>query len=168
MKKTYFAFMFLILAGVPALIGAHGGVSNQAGNVVIFLTQQPLSPLINEEVRMTFSVKNKDLSSMPGTEVGLRLIETNNDPALDKTILSETRTSDVNGNFDFNHKFSKEEYYDVELTVSDPVTGEPAVIGFLVQPRQPELPWTRIIIAILIIFGVTSTYTFIKLKKPIQ
>lgn len=117
---------------------------------------------------MTFSVKNKDLAVIPGTQIGLRLIETNSDPSLDKAIVTENRTTDVNGNFDFNYKFDKEGYYDVELSVPDPISGQPAVIGFLIQPRQAELPWMRIIIAILVLFGVTSTYTFIKLKKPVQ
>lgn len=167
MKKLSAILFFTILL-VPVVLSAHGGVSNQAGNVVIFLNQQPLSPLVNEEVRMTFSVKDKNFAALAGVKVSLRLIETNTDPALDQTILTETKAADVNGNFDFSYKFSKQGYYDVELTVTDPVTQEPAVIGFLIQPRQAELPWARIVIAILIIFGVTSTYTFIKLKKPVQ
>jgi hypothetical protein len=167
MKRLYFVWL-LVLVAMPAILSAHGGVSNQSGNIVIFLTQQPLSPLINEEVKMTFSVKNKDFTAIAGAQVGVRLIETNNDPSLDNVIVTENITTDVNGNFDFTYKFDKEGYYDVELSVPDPSTGELAVIGFLVQPRQVQLPWMRIIIATLIIFAVTSTYTFIKLKKPVQ
>jgi hypothetical protein len=166
--KKLLSVLFLVLLSLPGMLLAHGGVSNQSGDVIVFLTQQPLSPLLNEDVRMTFAVKTLDLVVMPGVNVNLRLIETNSDSAQDKTIASETKTADVNGNFDFTYKFTKEGYYDIELVVPDPVTGEPAVMGFLVQPRQAVLPWLRIVIAILVIFGVTTTYTFIKTKKPIQ
>lgn len=135
MKRLYFAALFLI-ALTPYQALAHGSVSNQAGNAVVFLTQQPLSPLVGEEVRMTFSVRNKELRAIPQTDVVLKLVKTGDEPSQDEIVLTETKTSDVNGSFDFYYKFPEEDYYDVELSLQDPITSESIAVGFLVQTRN--------------------------------
>lgn len=171
MKRLYIGLLFLLLV-VPSQLLAHGGVSNQAGNVVVFLNQQPLSPLVGEEVHMTFSVKNKELQTIPKVNVVLKLIQTGNDPSQDQIIFTENKSADVNGNFDFTYKFTEEDYYDVEVALQDPVTNELVVIGFLVQPRSPAqsffdqyLYW---IIGFIIVDGLIVAYAVAKSKKPVQ
>jgi hypothetical protein len=41
-RKILVVFSGIVLAALPGSLLAHGGVSNQSGNAVVFLIQQPL------------------------------------------------------------------------------------------------------------------------------
>ncbi len=123
---------------LPGLAFAHGGVEKSTDNVVIFLTQTPLSPLVGEKVKMNFVVassKNK-LERFKNFEVQLSLIDTfYGDASRDRTILSETRRTDANGAIEFVYTFEKENFFDIDLEFVDPVSKEKDDLGFLVLPR---------------------------------
>jgi hypothetical protein len=161
------AIAALLLAPIFTL--AHGGVSNQSGNVVVFLVQQPISPLIGEKVAMTFSIKDKDLNAITGIVATLKLVQTDSaDPSKDKELLVEQKAVDVNGNFSFDHTFNNVGYYDVEITLPDPVTKEPVSVGFLVQPRSPNPPSFYLLLVVACFVGIVLGFSFNRVKKQLQ
>jgi hypothetical protein len=155
----------------PAGALAHGGVFNLSNSVMVYLNQQPLSPLVGEKVELVFSVMNVQYEPLRNTPVSLRLVETSNDSTQDRTILTESKTTDVNGNFAYEYSFDKEGYFDVELTVADPKTSQPSIVGFLIQPRAlssqaPEPQKISYGIAAAgAVLGSVITFAFVKAKK---
>jgi hypothetical protein len=127
----------LLLILLPMFAFAHGGVEKHAGNVIVFLKQTPLSPLVSEKVDFSFSFSdrnfNKVFSNMPVT---LILSDTfPGDESKDTVVLTKELATDVNGNIDFSYAFNKENYFDIDLDFIDPSTGKKEEVGFLVQPR---------------------------------
>lgn len=136
-NKAIYLFLF-ILALSPLYLSAHGGVEKSVGNVTVFLSQDPISPLVGEEVRMTFVFANKQdvLERHPNLEVQLTLTDTFfGNASLDKIILEKTLTTNANGGIEFSYTFNKENFFDVDMVFTDPSTGLEENIGFLVQPR---------------------------------
>ena len=144
MRAKLFTLLVVMLALIPALTLAHGGVEKSAGagDITVYLTQQPLSPFIGEEVRMTFVVKKDPNEAIRNLDVELTLIDTFfNDVTKDTTISTEKMKTDANGAFDFYYTFNKENYFDVDLKFKHPETGEELDVGFLVQPRYRASLW---------------------------
>jgi hypothetical protein len=123
---------------LPLLVSAHAGIEKQAGNVTVYLKQFPLSPLVGEEVKFYFGfndwTKHTQLGNMI---VNVRVIDTfTGDESRDTTIFEKKFTTDANGDFDFPYVFTKENYFDVEVSMVDPSTDAPVVTGMLVQVRD--------------------------------
>ncbi len=134
--------LLLILALlVPISVSAHGGAAQITGNTVVFIKQNPLSPLIGEEVFASFVLRDrKDVSRpLPNTPVRIRLIDTfYGDESKDQIILTKNIKTDANGAFEFRYTFNKQNYFDIDLTYDDPETGEELETGYLVYPRDPR------------------------------
>lgn len=153
MKKIIIALLVLMTTPLTAL--AHGGVEKSSGNTTVYLTQSPLSPLVGEKVKMTFVfAKSGTTDRLQNLDVELNLIDTFFDDATkDQTILTEQKKTDVNGAFEFEYTFSKENFFDVDLKFKEPFTGEEQDIGFLIEPRTTK-GITFDIIELLLVGGV--------------
>ncbi|MEN9621898.1 MAG: hypothetical protein RLZZ67_332 [Candidatus Parcubacteria bacterium] len=122
---------------LPLFVSAHAGIEKQAGNVAVYLKQFPLAPLVGEEVKFYFGfndrTNHKQLANMA---VNVRVIDTfTGDESRDVVISEKNFTTDANGDFDFTHTFTKENYFDVEVSMIDPSTDAPVETGVLVQVR---------------------------------
>lgn len=125
------------------MAGAHGGVEKSRGNTIVYLSQEPLSPLVGEEVMMTFVLgRPTGTDRLRDLEVELTVIDTFPDDATkDQVILKETKRTDANGAIEFAYTFTKENFFDVELNYKDPSNNQEEEVGFLVQTRsQPPVP----------------------------
>lgn len=135
----YIAILSLfVLAFLPFSAQAHGGVEKSAGSVVVYLTQEPLSPMVGEKVAMTFVFEDKmSGAKIENLSAELKLIDTVHDnPSQDKVILTKQVQTDANAAISFEYTFDKPNYFDVELSFSDPKTKEQEEVGFLVQTRD--------------------------------
>lgn len=134
--KYSWLLIFCFLA-FPVYAFAHGGVQKQAGNTTVYISQNPISPLVGEQVHITFVLKqglNAPLRNMP---VILTLIDTYyGDESRDKIILKKSETTDANGAFEFQYIFSKQNYFDVDVSFVDPTTKTRVSTGYLIQPRE--------------------------------
>jgi hypothetical protein len=129
-----FIISFFII--FPVVAFAHGGVSQNVGKFIVTLNQIPLSPLVGEEVTMTFVITGVDFKPFPRIPVQFSLTDTfSGDESRDVTILTEEKVTDANGAFEFVYTFNKENYFDAELAFTDPQTGESVQTGFLIQTR---------------------------------
>jgi hypothetical protein len=153
---------FVILLLSPLAAAAHGSVEHVAGNTIVSLSQHPLSPLVDEEITMTFILSHKDAHSrLVDTDVTLNVIRTTEgDAEKDAVIRTETLRTDVNGTFKAQvGPFDEERYYDVELTFKDPVTQEVITTGFLIEPRAlPQPPQTPMELAAALAFMALAGY----------
>jgi hypothetical protein len=137
MKKSLLIFSFLLFL-LPFFCQAHGGVSKNINNAIVFLNQSPLSPLVNEKTQLTFALTDKNFQALANLPVVLTLTDTYyGDASKDKIILVQDKKTDQNGDFTFNYTFTKENYFDAELTFIDPISGQTDTTGFLVESRQP-------------------------------
>ncbi|HYV33346.1 MAG TPA: hypothetical protein VE973_00660 [Candidatus Limnocylindria bacterium] len=137
-KKIFFIISLIILV-TPMLALAHGGVSQNIGNVIVYLNQSPISPLVGEKVDMNFVVRDISNQPLSKLDVKLTLIDTfYGDESKDKEILQQNFKTDNNGAFDFSYTFNKENYFDVDLDFVDPITHKSENTGFLVQPRAAK------------------------------
>ena len=153
---------------------AHGGVEKTAGNVTIVLYQDPLSPLVGENVQMTFVLINKNtFQPVANLPVHLNLTDTFfGDVSRDKIIISEDLKTDNNGSLQFSYTFTKENYFDVDLKFNDPIDHKAEDNGFLIQPRVSASKTNNLaalVIALLagaiIGAGLQKTIHF---KKPLE
>lgn len=144
--KLNVVLLFLLLLGLlfPPDGLAHGGFSKKTGNITVYVLQDPISPLVGEQVRMFFTLRDesvtveKDLSeqNLVNWPVTISVIDTfYGDASRDKIILVKELRTDVNGNFNFEYIFDKENYFDIELDFKDKA-GANQEIGFLIQPRK--------------------------------
>src|SRR5437016_2673281 len=160
MRRIGLILTVLIIA-LPMVALAHGGFEKSAGNLTFFMIQNPVSPLVGEQVNINVVVAQKAdaLKRLVNTPVHLRLIDTYyGDESKDKVILTRDVTTDANGSFDFSYTFPKENYFDVELTVTDLISGEEDTTGFLIQPRAAvinKIYSSSIIIILLVIIFIS-------------
>jgi hypothetical protein len=125
---------------------AHGGVQRVTGSALITLYQSPISPFIGEPVRMTFALTGKDGAALADREVKLTLTDTfTGDESRDRVVLEKTYRTDANGDLEFDQTFPNPDYFDIDLSFLDPVSGQGVEGGFLVQPRQ--IPSTNVPLA---------------------
>jgi len=164
MKKLLLPIsLFPLFLLFPFTALAHGGVSKNLGNTVVYLNQSPVSPLVGENVDMNFIIRDLNNQSLANLPVSIRMVDTfYGDASKDKEILTQQLTTDPNGSLDFNYTFKKENYFDVELTYQDPVTHAPESTGFLVQPRAAvSYYW----LAIAALAGIAAGLLIAKLRK---
>ncbi len=152
--KTFRIAIILAMMTAPMISSAHGGVEKSAGDITVHINQTPLSPLVGEEVRINFVLEDSDGIKLRNSPVKLTLIDTFFDDATqDQVILTQTKTTDNNGSFDFTHTFDKENYFDLDLAFTDPTTREELNTGLLIQPRTrpslTKLVWANVLILII-------------------
>ncbi len=146
--------LFLLFTGlaIPALTYGHGGVQKQAGNTTIYISQNPISPLVGEEIEITFVLKQGLNEPLVNADVELALIDTfYGDESRDKVILTQQKKTDANEAFEFSYRFNKESYFDVDLKFKDLKTGEIQQTGYLIQPRNRTIMYKN---NVLVIFAV--------------
>lgn len=136
MKSLKIAFCCAAAALIATAASAHGGVQRIAGNAVVTLYQSPISPFVGEPVKMTFALTGPGGAALADREVELTLTDTfTGDESKDKVVLTKTYRTDANGDLEFDQTFPNPDYFDVDLSFADPVTGDEDEAGFLVQPR---------------------------------
>lgn len=134
--------LLILLVGLllfTSSASAHGGVEKSVGDTYIYLTQSPVSPLVNEKVTMNFVFKRAGTyATLKNFPVHLTVKDTfEGDESRDVVISEKDLTTDENGSFDFDYTFQKANYFDLELSFKDG-KGE-QVSGFLVQTREDVL-----------------------------
>jgi hypothetical protein len=106
---------------------------------------------------MNFSLKDNKNQPLKNLSVRLVLIDTYfGDQTKDKIILTKEIITDVNGDFEFDYTFPKQNYFDVELNFADPVTHEDLNTGYLVQPRS--LVKDKILDGLILVGSLTIGY----------
>jgi hypothetical protein len=121
---------------IPLSAAAHGGVYKNVNNSSVVLIQNPLSPIVGESVVFSFTLLDKSNTPLADRNVKLTLIDTFfGDPTKDQEILAREFKTDANGAFEFEYRFEKANYFDVDLEFNDPVTNAVNETGFLVQTR---------------------------------
>lgn len=167
-KKISLILTILLIIFSPMFAMAHGGVQKQAGNTTVYLSQNPISPLVGEEVSMTFVLKQGLNEPLTNLNVTLSVVDTfYGDATKDKTVLVEQKETDANGAFEFSYTFDKENYFDIDIKFNDPKTGEPQETGFLIQPRTTEIRYRNNRLAIFAagIAGIIIGLGIFKLAK---
>ncbi len=161
---------FFLVSGITALVlysapsaYAHAGVMKNAGDIDVILKQSPLSPLVGENVSMTFIFTEHDGNEqMRGHDVKLKLIDTfYGDESKDRVVLQKHYTTDVNGVISFEYAFPKENYFDVELVFLDQ-SGTLQQIGFLVQPRVQR--WDVRLLVAAFLAGILTIMAILKVR----
>ncbi|HEX5429531.1 MAG TPA: hypothetical protein VFX17_00440 [Patescibacteria group bacterium] len=128
---------FLIVSALflPLVTFAHGGVSKLVGSTLVSLNQTPLSPQVGQDVQFAFTFTDTKFQQFKNLNFKLDVIDTAfNNPAADHLVYTTNVATDVNGNYIFKYIFPTSDYYDVELTFTDPTTDTSQTTGFLVQP----------------------------------
>lgn len=182
--KTFLAFIFFLLLTTYYLLPvyAHGGFEKNANNTVVYITQNPTSPLVGEKIDFTFQFRDptvvvaKDLSvqNLANIPVEITIVDTvHGDESKDKVISEKTYTTDENGNINLSYTFPKENYFDIEFEYKDHL-GKIQQTGFLVQPRAlkkevktKEIGSREIIISMLLIGFVTGIILGRRMRKVI-
>lgn len=135
MRPFIYAAMAALLFA-PAVAAAHGGFEKIVDEYAVFVNQNPLSPLVGEEVTTYVQVMDRDIRPIPNLPVRLTITETAfNDPSGDKVVFAEDFTTNANGAFSFSQAYAKEGYFDVEIAFAAS-TGKKEQTGYLVMPRD--------------------------------
>src|SRR6266404_3677583 len=139
MPRLYIIIFFVLffVFAFPSFVFAHGGFERRAGDITVYINQSPISPLVGENVKMNFVFKEEGkIQALSNFKVDMSLIDTfYGDQSKDKLILKKSFVTDVNGSYDFDYTFHKENFFDVEFTFKDPA-GNIQTTGYLIQPRQ--------------------------------
>lgn len=134
--------LFLLIFPNPSF--AHVGVQKRSGNTIVTFYQTPLSPLVGEEVKITFVVTDIDLKPRRSLKGILTLIDTfYGDESKDKKILDKRFETDANGAFKFSYTFEKENFFNINLQF-DGQEERWQRIDYLIQPRKTGTIITRI------------------------
>lgn len=148
MRFAAILFGICIVLFFPVIVSAHGGVANKAGSVMVYLKQDPISPFVGEEVRLTLTLRDENRPStgsmndqnLVNWPVTVSVIDTYyGDQVKDRVIYRQQFTTDLNASFNFSYTFTKENYFDIDLDFTD-ASGNPQETGFLVQPRMNTGP----------------------------
>lgn len=125
---------------------AHGGFEKRAGSVIVYVKQDPISPLVGEKVKLSLSFRDEGISetgnlsaqNLTDWPVILSVVDTYyGDESKDEVIYNNKFQTDANGSFTFEYTFLKENYFDIDLDFKDS-KGNNLETGFLIQPRDPE------------------------------
>lgn len=172
MGQYYLKILFaaLIMLCIPSLSNAHGGFEKRAGDTVVYITQSPISPYVGEEVHMNMVFQQyNSLDRWKNLDVQIKLIDSYyGDESKDKVILTTSEATDVNGSLNFSYTFPKENYFDVDVSFTNPQTGKREETGFLIQPRTSTATsrWTyALCIAIPLCGGVAVAALWARRKK---
>lgn len=182
MKYIFYSTFFLCLTVFTPFAFAHGGFEKKAGNVVVYINQRPVSPLVGETVSvfLTFrdeskpiktSINDQELSRFPFV---ISVIDTYyGDAKKDKIIYQTNGKTDENGDYSFSYTFHKENYFDLHLRFIGP-EGKLEETGFLIQPRSPKsisfpflllLPVCFLLLGIIVGRYITSFRSLFSLRK---
>lgn len=153
MKKILIATFLFAAANAYA----HGGVSQNVGDAIVFLNQTPLSPLVGENVNLSFSITDSEFAPLANREISVAVIKSVlNHPEQDQQITKQIIKTDANGSFDFSYKFETSDYYDVELTFADPKTAGDDTTGFLIQPRDVAVQTKKSNVLLILTVGIAG------------
>jgi len=152
MHRLSVGFSFLVFTLVsffsPKIVYAHGGFEKRAGSVVVYVKQQPLSPLVGEKVQLWLSfrdegdtsAKNLNDQDLVNWPVQLSVIDTfYGNESKDTILYQKDFITDPNGGFSFEYTFTKENYFDIDLRLKDKKAMSQQT-GFLIFPRDPTHP----------------------------
>ncbi len=138
------AFFTFFFSYSPVL--AHGGFEKRAGNVIVYVKQTPISPLVGEKVKLSLSFRDEGIpetgnlsaQNLVDWPILLSVVDTfSGDESKDKIIYQKEYKTDANGALSFEYTFSKENYFDIDLDFKDS-KGSNLETGFLIQPRTPK------------------------------
>lgn len=138
------AFLTFFFSYNPVL--AHGGFEKRTGNVIVYVKQNPISPLVGEKVKLSLSFRdegipetgNLSVQNLVDWPILLSVVDTfSGDESKDKIIYQKQYTTDANGALSFEYTFLKENYFDIDLDFKDS-KGNDLETGFLIQPRTPK------------------------------
>lgn len=152
-SRVVLAILIMVWSFWVPKVAAHGGVEKSVGGVTIFFSQNPISPLVGETVRMNFLFKDKvTFQNLIDTDVALAVIDTyRGDERKDKKIFEKIIKTDANGSLDFEYRFEKENHFDIELTFPDQ-KGQILTTGFLILPRQVNNTGSISLLVIVVVF----------------
>lgn len=148
LSLLFFLFAAIFLFFPRETVSAHGGFEKRAGTVVVYVKQQPLSPLVGEKVQFWLSFRDEGDSSAKNLNdqdlvhwpVQLSVIDTfYGDESKDTILYQKDFITDPNGGFNFEYTFTKENYFDIDLRLKDK-KGISQQTGFLIFPRDPAHP----------------------------
>ncbi len=176
-KLMLFALAFTFYFTITSSVFAHGGVEESDGPVTVYISQEPISPLVGEKVKLHFTLKDKsieiengDLSmqNLKNIPVTISVIDTYfGDESKDKVILKKELKTDENGGFSFEYTFDRENYFDIDLDFVDS-SGKNREVGLLIQPRKAknQSNFSKDSAVKFFLLGVgTCALVFIGLKK---
>jgi hypothetical protein len=105
----------------------------------VFISQDPISPLVGETVTTYIQVMNRDIKSIPELPLTVTLIDTAyDDEPSDRVVFTKKYKTNVNGSINFDYTYDKENYFDIEVAFKDPKTGRDEQTGYLVLPRDDK------------------------------
>lgn len=141
MKKCIiFILLTLFLIAPFQQISAHAGVLKKSGDIFVTFYQSPLSPLVGEEVKITFVVTDTEYKPHENLHGTLKLIDTfYGDESKDKIILTKPFITDANGASELVYTFTKQNFFSLELQFAG-YEEKWQHIDYLIQPRQAGLP----------------------------
>lgn len=176
MKWLTILILTIFLITYPDIVLAHAGVFKRSGNTLITIYQNPISPLVGEEVKFTFAITDLDYNRIENLDLKLTLIDTYyGGESKDRIILTKQFKTDANGVFEFKYTFNeqnsfgeKENYFNIDLSFRDK-DGKDQQIDFLVQPRdsneQIQNTPLMFFLWMLIAFSIGSFSSFLVLRK---
>ena len=136
MRFITITLALLLFVAFVQKTNAHGGVQKISGNTAVTFYQSPISPLVGEEVKITFVVSDRNFKRQPNLGGKLTLIDTYyGDESKDKVILTKPFKTDANGAFEFAYTFDKENYFNIDLQF-DGQNDKSQHIDYLIQPRN--------------------------------
>jgi len=140
--KIIIILLFLTLCFVFPLqqLSAHAGVLKKSDDFFVTFYQSPLSPLIGEEVKITFVVTDTEYKPHENLHGTLKLIDTYyGDESRDKIILTKPFVTDANGTSELAYTFTKQNFFSLELQFTG-YEEKWQHIDYLIQPRQAGQP----------------------------
>lgn len=141
MKKVVVFLLLIICLVFPIQqISAHSGVLKKSGDIFVTFYQSPLSPLVGEEVKITFVVTDAEYKPHENLHGTLKLIDTfYGNESKDKIILTKPFITDDNGASELAYTFTKQNFFSLELQLAG-YEEKWQHIDYLIQPRQAGLP----------------------------
>src|SRR5260221_1431830 len=123
MSRIYkIIFLVLFFTPLQRAVSANGGYEKRAGDITVYINQSPISPLVGENVKMNFVFKEEGkIQALSDFNVDLSVIDTYyGDQRKDRVIFKKSFVTDVNGSYDFDYTFHKENFFDIEFSFKDP------------------------------------------------
>lgn len=132
---------FTLLSPQQAL--SHSGIGQEVGKYHISFTQEPLSPLVGENVKVTIRVTDENdepVSNLKGNLIIKKTVIKQNvgkDAEQEqKEIYRKRETTDTDGNVGIAYTFNEQSLYDVEFSWGQNEETESA--GLELFPREPH------------------------------
>lgn len=166
--KSIILVLFLLSFLFPQFVYSHSGVQKRGDNTIVTFYQSPISPLVGEEVKITFSVTDLNLDRKPNSKGTLTLIDTfKGDESKDTVILTKLFKTDENGSAEFSYTFDKENHFSLNLQF-DGQKEKWQHIDYLIYPRAAGKIITRVedlrLTQMIFMFGLGSLITLLLTK----